>query len=75
MKKTIILLIICLVLGCNGSVNDCGEIYSKYIKNGEYFLVINLTGAMYSLVGPAVTIALNLLLTFKFSKYSEITID
>lgn len=43
MKKTIILLITCLVLGCSGSVNDCGEIYSKYIKNGEYFLVINLS--------------------------------
>ena len=28
---------------CNGSVNDCGEVYTKYEKNGEYFLVINLS--------------------------------
>ena len=32
-----------LVFGCSGSVNDCGEVFSKYIKNGEYFLVVNLS--------------------------------
>ena len=31
-------------------------------------LVINLTGSIYSLVGPAVTIALNLFFGLKFSK-------
>ena len=32
-----------LVFCCSGSVNDCGEVFSKYIKNGEYFLVVNLS--------------------------------
>ena len=29
--------------GCSELVNDCGEVYTKYIKNAEYFLVINLS--------------------------------
>ena len=36
-------MVIFLVFGCSGSVNDSGEVFSKYIKNGEYFLVVNLS--------------------------------
>ena len=43
MKKLLKLVVIFLVFGCSGSVNDCGEVFSKYIKNGEYFLVVNLS--------------------------------
>ena len=43
MKKIALLLVIAFTFGCGGSVNDCGEIDAKYIKDGEYFLVINLS--------------------------------
>ena len=43
MKFIHIVFILILLTSCNGSVNDCGEVYTKYEKDGEYFLVINLS--------------------------------
>ena len=43
MKYIHIVFILILLTSCNGSVNDCGEVYTKYEKDGEYFLVINLS--------------------------------
>ena len=43
MKKIALLLVIAFTFGCGVDVNDCGEIDAKYIKDGEYFLVMNLS--------------------------------
>jgi hypothetical protein len=43
MNKFLILIFAVFLFGCGGSVNDCGEIYTKYIKGAEYFLVVNLS--------------------------------
>jgi len=43
MNKFLILIFAVYLLGCGGSLNDCGEIYTKYIKGAEYFLVVNLS--------------------------------
>ena len=43
MKKIALLLVIVFTFSCNDLVNDCGEVDAKYINNGEYFLVINLS--------------------------------
>ena len=38
MNKFLIVTFIFFLFGCSGLTNDCGEIYSKYIKDAEYFL-------------------------------------
>ena len=43
MNKFLILIFASFLFGCNGSVNDCGEVHTKYIEDDEYFLVINLS--------------------------------
>ena len=43
MKKIALLLVIVFTFSCDDLVNDCGEVEAKYINNGEYFLVINLS--------------------------------
>ncbi|MDB3927379.1 hypothetical protein N9343_01405 [Flavobacteriaceae bacterium] len=43
MNKFLILIFASFLFGCNGSVNDCGEVHTKYIEDAEYFLVINLS--------------------------------
>ena len=43
MKKIALLLVIVFTFSCDDLVNDCGEVDAKYINNGEYFLVINLS--------------------------------
>ena len=43
MKKKLLVVIIIFLYSCNGYLNDCGEVYTKYEKDGEYFLVINLS--------------------------------
>ena len=43
MKKIVLFLIIVFTFACSNLVNDCGEVDAKYIKDGEYFLVINLS--------------------------------
>ena len=43
MKKIVLFLIISFTFACSDTVNDCGEVEAKYIKDGEYFLVINLS--------------------------------
>ena len=43
MNKLLILTFASYLFGCNGSVNDCGEVHTKYIEDAEYFLVINLS--------------------------------
>ena len=43
MKKIVLFLIIAFTFACSDTVNDCGEVEAKYIKDGEYFLVINLS--------------------------------
>lgn len=45
MNKFLIVTLSFLLFGCNGSANDCGEIYTKYIKDAEYFLVVNLSNS------------------------------
>ena len=36
-------MVIAFTFACSDLVNDCGEVDTKYIKDGEYFLVINLS--------------------------------
>ena len=43
MNKFLTLMFAVFLFGCGGSVNDCGEIYTKYFKGAEYFLVVNLS--------------------------------
>ena len=43
MNKFLIVTFSFFLFGCSGLTNDCGEIYSKYIKDAEYFLVVNLS--------------------------------
>lgn len=43
MNKFLILMFVFSQFGCSELVNDCGEVHTKYIKNAEYFLVINLS--------------------------------
>ena len=43
MTKFLILMFVFSQFGCSELVNDCGEVHTKYIKNAEYFLVINLS--------------------------------
>ncbi len=43
MKKIVLFLVIAFTFACSDLVNDCGEVDVKYIKDGEYFLVINLS--------------------------------
>lgn len=43
MNKFLVITFAVFLFGCSGSVNDCGEIYTKYKKGAEYFLVVNLS--------------------------------
>ena len=48
MKKSIFLMVLIFVIGCDGLVKDCGEIYAKYSNDGDYFLAVNLSNSKYS---------------------------
>ena len=48
MNKFLVITFAVFLFGCSGSVNECGVIESKFIKDGKYFFAVNLSDPKYT---------------------------